>query len=145
MLSEDRRREIATFLRLRRERLQPEQVNLPRGTRRRTSGLRREEVAALDGVSTEWYTWLEQARNVQPSPDTLRRIAAALRLEDGEAQHLLTLAGQGGEMGGNGRAHASSVSPRVQRLLEQFGDFPAWVHGERWDFLAWNRAATIIH
>ncbi|MFO7288076.1 MAG: helix-turn-helix transcriptional regulator [Gammaproteobacteria bacterium] len=145
MLSEDRRREIATFLRLRRERLQPEQVNLPRGNRRRTPGLRREEVAALAGVSTEWYTWLEQARDVQPSADTLRRIAAALRLEAGEAQHLLTLAGQNGEIGGNGQAHTGSVSPRVRRLLEQFGECPAWVHGERWDILAWNRAATVIH
>ena len=145
MLSEDRRREIATFLRLRRERLQPEQVNLPRGNRRRTPGLRREEVAALAGVSTEWYTWLEQARDVQPSADTLRRIAAALRLEPGEAQHLLTLAGQSGEAGGNGHTHACIVTPRVHRLLEQFGQCPAWVHGERWDFLAWNRAATVIH
>ncbi|HEX6993366.1 MAG TPA: helix-turn-helix transcriptional regulator [Gammaproteobacteria bacterium] len=145
MLSEDRRREIATFLRLRRERLQPEHVNLPRGNRRRTPGLRREEVAALAGVSTEWYTWLEQARDVQPSADTLRRIAAALRLEAGEAQHLLTLAGHNGEAGGNRHAHAGAVTPRVQRLLEQFGQCPAWVHGERWDFLAWNRAATVIH
>jgi transcriptional regulator with XRE-family HTH domain len=145
VLSDDRRREVATFLRLRRERLQPEQVNLPRGTRRRTPGLRREEVAALAGVSTEWYTWLEQARDVQPSADTLRRIAAALRLEAGEAQHLLTLAGQSGETGGNGHAHAGSVSPRVQRLLDQFEQCPAWVHGDRWDILAWNRAATVIH
>lgn len=145
MLSEDRRREIATFLRLRRERLQPEQVNLPRGNRRRTPGLRREEVAALAGVSTEWYTWLEQARDVQPSAETLKRIAAALRLEAGEAQHLLTLAGHNGEAGGNGHAHPGSVTPRVRRLLEQFGHCPAWVHGQRWDFLAWNRAATVIH
>jgi len=145
MLSEDRRREIATFLRLRRERLQPEQVNLPRGNRRRTPGLRREEVAALAGVSTEWYTWLEQARDVQPSAETLRRIAAALRLEAGELQHLLTLAGLNGETGATLHARASSVTSRVQRLLDQFGQCPAWVHGERWDFLAWNRAATVIH
>lgn len=145
MLSADRRREIATFLRIRRERLQPEQVNLPRGSRRRTPGLRREEVAALAGVSTEWYTWLEQAREVQPSAETLRRIAVALRLEPGATLHLLTLAGHGGATGGGEHAHADSTSPRLQRLLDRFEDCPAWVHGERWDFLAWNRAATVIH
>lgn len=91
MLSNDRRREIATFLRNRRARLQPEDVGLPRGTRRRTPGLRREEVAALADVSTEWYTWLEQARDVRPSADTLQRIGTALRLEPAEAQHLLVL------------------------------------------------------
>jgi transcriptional regulator with XRE-family HTH domain len=145
MLSNDRRTEIATFLRLRRTRRQPEEVGLPRGGRRRTPGLRREEVAALAGVSTEWYTWLEQARDVHPSPETLRRIAAALRLEPGESQHLLTLAGYGVGEHGNGAARPGVVSPRIQRLLDHLGHCPAWVYGERWDILAWNEAATVIH
>src|SRR5262245_60891176 len=94
-LSEDRRLAVASFLRARRARLRPEQVGLPGGSRRRTPGLRREEVAALAGVSPEWYKWLEQARNVRASEQALRRIAKALRLEPGELRHLLTLSGYG--------------------------------------------------
>lgn len=145
MLSEDRRREIAAFLRTRRERLQPEQLGLPRGTRRRTPGLRREEVAALAGVSIEWYTWLEQARDVHPSAETLQQIAAALQLETGESRHLLTLGGYGIDRVENTADQAREVSPRLQRLLDHFADCPAWIYGERWDFLAWNRATTTIH
>ena len=145
MLSLDRRTEIAAFLRVRRTRRQPEEVGLPRGGRRRTPGLRREEVAALAGVSTEWYTWLEQAREVHPSAETLRRIAVALRLEPGEAQHLLTLSGYGLPEKGNGGERPGSVSPRLQRLLDQLEYCPAWVYGERHDILAWNEAATVIH
>jgi transcriptional regulator with XRE-family HTH domain len=148
VLSEDRRHEIATFLRSRRARLHPEQLGLPRGTRRRTPGLRREEVAALAGVSTEWYKWLEQARDVRASEDALRRIAAALRLEPGETVHLLTLGGYGAEGAREARARApagaATIGPHLQRLLDQLEQCPAWVHGERWDILAWNRAATLI-
>lgn len=144
MLSPDRRTEIAGFLKVRRTRRQPEEVGLPRRGRRRTPGLRREEVAALAHVSIEWYTWLEQARDVHPSADTLRRIAAALRLEPGETQHLLNLAGYGvarGEVAG----HPVEVSPRLQGLIDQLEFCPAWIYGERWDILAWNRAASVIH
>jgi transcriptional regulator with XRE-family HTH domain len=144
MLSSDRRAEIAKFLRIRRTRRQPEEMGLPRGGRRRTPGLRRQEVAALAGVSTEWYTWLEQARDVHPSGETLRRIAMALRLEPGETQHLLTLAGYGLPETGNGAPRPTGVSPRLERLLEQLEYCPAWIYGERWDILAWNRAATVI-
>src|SRR3954452_18607312 len=92
-LSDERRREIADFLRTRRMRRQPEELGLPRGRRRRTPGLRRDEVAAAAGVSAEWYTWLEQARDVQPSVHVLTRIGEALRLEPHETRHLLTLGG----------------------------------------------------
>jgi transcriptional regulator with XRE-family HTH domain len=143
VLSIERRGEIAAFLRVRRTRRQPEDVGLPRGRRRRTPGLRREEVAALAGVSAEWYTWLEQAREVRPSVETLRRIADALRLEPAEAQHLLTLAGYG--IRDQGHPGAVSISPRIQRLLDELTWCPAWVYGERWDILAWNRAATVIY
>jgi transcriptional regulator with XRE-family HTH domain len=145
VLSDDRRREIATFLKIRRTRLQPEEVGLPRGGRRRTPGLRREEVAVLAGLSTEWYTWLEQGRHVRPSADALRRIALALRLESGEYNHLLTLAGYGLSENSNGGTRPTAVSPRLQRLIDELGGCPAWVHGERWDVLAWNEAATLIH
>ena len=81
LMSDERRREIAEFLKTRRMRRQPEELGLPRGRRRRTPGLRREEVATAAGVSAEWYTWLEQAREVRPSAEVLTRIGAALRLD----------------------------------------------------------------
>lgn len=145
MLSDDRRREIAAFLRTRRSRLRPEDVGLPRGSRRRTPGLRREEVALLAGVSTEWYTWLEQARDVRPSAATLRRIGEALRLEPAEVQHLMALGGHENGSVENGSAAAAVLGPQLQLLLDRLEYCPAWVHGERWDILAWNRAATVIH
>jgi transcriptional regulator with XRE-family HTH domain len=145
VLSEERRREIASFLRSRRARIRPEQVGLPRGSRRRTPGLRREEVAALAGISTEWYTWLEQARDVRPSEAVLRSIAEALRLEPGETHHLLTLTGYYRDGTRNGGAPPASISPQLQRLLDELDPCPAWVFGERWDILGWNRGATVIY
>lgn len=144
MLSNDRRKEIAEFLRLRRSRLQPADVGLPNGQRRRTPGLRREEVAGLAGVSTEWYKWLEQARDMRASAETLQRIAKALRLEPGESRHLLTLAGYGIQQDNAGRRRGV-VAPHIQRLMDHLDVCPAWVYGERWDMLAWNHAATVIH
>lgn len=145
MLSDDRRREIADFLRSRRMRRQPEELGLPRGRRRRTPGLRREEVAAAAGVSAEWYTWLEQARDVRPSAQVLTRIGAALRLEPHETRHLLTLAEYAVPASAPELSEPVSVSLRLQRLIDQMDFGPAWVLGERWDILAWNRAASVIH
>jgi transcriptional regulator with XRE-family HTH domain len=145
MLSAERRREIATFLRTRRARLKPEALGLRPGGRRRTPGLRREEVATLAGVSTEWYTWLEQARDVRASADALARIADALRLEPSASRHLLTLAGYGAQTNGDTLVRPADVSPHVQRMLDRLDPYPAWVYGERWDVLAWNRSATIVY
>ena len=145
MLSDERRREIADFLKTRRMRRQPEELGLPRGRRRRTPGLRREEVAAAAGVSAEWYTWLEQARDVQPSAQVLTRIGAALRLEPNESRHLLTLGGYAVPVTGSDVPRSVSVSLRLQRLIDQMEFGPAWVFGERWDIVAWNRAAHVIH
>jgi transcriptional regulator with XRE-family HTH domain len=145
MVSDERRREIADFLRTRRMRRQPEELGLPRGRRRRTPGLRREEVATAAGVSAEWYTWLEQAREVHPSADVLSRISNALRLEPNEKRHLLTLAGYAIAGEGADAPRPVSVSLRLQRLIDQLEYGPAWVFGERWDILAWNRAASVIH
>jgi transcriptional regulator with XRE-family HTH domain len=145
MLSDERRREIADFLKTRRMRRQPEELGLPRGRRRRTPGLRREEVATAAGVSAEWYTWLEQAREVRPSAEVLTRISTALRLEPNETRHLLTLGGYAVPRGGGESVRPVSVSLRLQRLIDQMEYGPAWVFGERWDILAWNRAASVIH
>lgn len=145
VLSEDRRNEISAFLRRRRARLQPAEVGLPNGRRRRTPGLRREEVAGLAGLSTEWYTWLEQARPVRASEDTLRQIARALRLEPGESRHLLTLAGYDMSVREPAPERGVAVGDHIRRLMDQLDPCPAWVYGARWDIMAWNRAATIIH
>src|SRR5271155_526570 len=88
----ERRRAFAAFLRSRRERLVPSEVGLPNGFRRRTPGLRREEVAQLAGVGVTWYTWLEQGRNVSPSTEVLNALAAALRLDAAARRHLFVLA-----------------------------------------------------
>jgi transcriptional regulator with XRE-family HTH domain len=145
LISDERRQQIADFLKTRRMRRQPEELGLPRGRRRRTPGLRREEVASAAGVSAEWYTWLEQARDVHPSAQVLTRIAEALRLEPHETRHLLTLGGYAVPASGAEPLQEVSVSLRLQRLIDQMDFGPAWVFGERWDILAWNRAATVIH
>ncbi len=90
-VSDERRRELGAFLRARRERVAPADVGLPGSGRRRTPGLRREELAAIAGISTTWYTFLEQGRDVRPSRQVLTAIADALRLKEPERAHLLTL------------------------------------------------------
>src|SRR5690242_21273185 len=89
-----RRHELAAFLRSRRERIRPEDVGLRPSRRRRTPGLRREEVAQLAGVGVTWYTWLEQGRDINPSAQVLDAISRTLRFDTHERSHLLTLAGQ---------------------------------------------------
>lgn len=98
----------------------------------------------LAGVSTEWYTRLEQGRDVRASENVLRRIARALRLEPGELVHLLTLSAYGHDIGESEALRSETITPLLQRLLDQLEYSPAWVLGERWDILAWNRAATVI-
>src|SRR6266511_1085395 len=90
----ERRQTLADFLRTRRARLSPADVGLPSGMRRRTPGLRREEVAELANIGTSWYVWLEQGRDVHPSPQVLESLAQALRLTPNERRHLFLLAGK---------------------------------------------------
>jgi transcriptional regulator with XRE-family HTH domain len=137
-----RRDELADFLRRRRESLQPEEVGLPGGGRRRTPGLRREEVAQLAGVGTTWYTWLEQGRDVRASLEVLEAIAAALRMTHAERTHLFVLGR--GEQPPPSRPPAERVVPTTRRLIEHLGGNPAFILGRRWDYLAWNRAALAI-
>ena len=99
-----RRAEMAAFLRSRRERITPEQVGLPPGPRRRTPGLRREEVAQLAGVGVTWYTWLEQGRPINASAQVLGAVAKTLRLDPTERQHLYRLADVADAAGGTGAA-----------------------------------------
>ncbi|WP_367125506.1 helix-turn-helix transcriptional regulator [Streptomyces phytohabitans] len=132
-----RRRELAAFLRSRRERIAPEQVGLPRGRRRRTPGLRREEVAHLSAVGVTWYTWLEQARPIQVSPQVLDALARALLFDQSERAHLFVLAGVPDPM--PGRECTGAVSDSLRRTLEQLEPYPACVQNGRYDLLAYNR------
>jgi transcriptional regulator with XRE-family HTH domain len=136
------RAELADFLRTRRNAITPERVGLPSGGRRRTPGLRREEVAQLAGVGTTWYTWLEQGRDIRASASVLDAISTALRLTPPERAHLFML-GRGEEVGAP-HPQVEKVTPTVRRLIEHMGANPAFVIGRRWDYLAWNRALEVV-
>lgn len=135
-LSEQRRRDLADFLRSRREKMKPETVGIAQVSRRRTPGLRREEVAELAGVGTTWYTWLEQARDIQPSAEVLRRLARALMLNGAEMRHLFALAGKAAPADLDGLVEAPPES--LVRILEDSLQVPAILLGLRWDVLAVN-------
>jgi transcriptional regulator with XRE-family HTH domain len=132
-----RRRELAAFLRSRRERIGPEQVGLPSAGRRRTPGLRREEVAQLAGVGVTWYTWLEQGRDINASEQVLDAIATTLRLDPYERTHLFTLAGAPEPAV---EKECKAISPAIHTMLRQLEPLPATVNNARCDILAYNRA-----
>ncbi|MEV5429024.1 helix-turn-helix domain-containing protein [Streptomyces sp. NPDC052701] len=136
-----RRHELAAFLRSRRERISPEQVGLPRGRRRRTPGLRREEVAQLSAVGVTWYTWLEQARDIQVSVQVLDALARALLLDPSERAHLFQLAGA---VDPTPAATSPSVTPALRAVLEQLEPFPACLQNSRYDILAYNRTYGLL-
>ncbi|RYZ76814.1 MAG: XRE family transcriptional regulator [Proteobacteria bacterium] len=136
-LSESRRRELADFLRTRREKLKPEQLGITQLSRRRTPGLRREEVAEIAGVGTTWYTWLEQARDIQPSAEVLKRLAQALMMNPAETRHMFTLAGRSAPVEVEKLEETPSAS--LLRILQTF-QMPAVLLGSRWDVLAVNEA-----
>jgi transcriptional regulator with XRE-family HTH domain len=131
-----RRTELAAFLRSRRERISPEDVGLPVGTRRRTAGLRREELALLAGVGVTWYTWLEQGRPINASVQVLDSLARTLRLDATERGHLFRLADVPGAAGPADCVECP-LPPEVQRILDAI-PYPASVVTERFDLIAWN-------
>ncbi|MFF5142210.1 helix-turn-helix transcriptional regulator [Streptomyces sp. NPDC013157] len=131
-----RRQELAAFLRSRRERITPEEVGLPRGTRRRTPGLRREEVAQLSAVGVTWYTWLEQARDIQVSVQVLDALARTLLLDASERAHLFQLAGA---VDPTPAASCTGVTPAMYEMLRALEPLPACVQNSRYDILAYNR------
>jgi transcriptional regulator with XRE-family HTH domain len=131
-----RRRELGAFLRSRRERVRPEQVGLPPMRRRRTPGLRREEVAQLAGVGVTWYTWLEQGRDINPSAQVLDAIARTLQFDVHEHSHLFTLAGISTTTIAD---QCLNLCPTAQPLIDQLEPFPATVVNARLDLLAFNR------
>ncbi len=132
---------LGAFLRDRRARIDPASFGLP-GARRRTPGLRREEVAQRANISPTWYTWLEQGRGGAPSADVLNRIATGLMLTEAEREHLFML-GLGRPPEARYR-QADGVSLRLQRVLDALSTSPAIVKTPTWDVLAWNRAAALL-
>ena len=132
---------LGTYLRDRRSKLDPATLGFP-SERRRTSGLRREEVAQRANISPTWYTWLEQGRGGAPSPDVLDRIARALMLTDVEREHLFLL-GLGRPPEVRYRKN-DDVTPRLQRVLDALDPSPALIRTATWDVVGWNRAATVM-
>jgi transcriptional regulator with XRE-family HTH domain len=137
-----RLQELGDFLRTRRARLAPEDIGLPRGSRRRAPGLRRAEVAQLAGVSVDWYTWLEQGRPITVSTQVLESLVSALCLHAQEREHLFFLAHQ--QPPPERAMEPETVSPTLQRFLDHQGLSPAFVLGRRWDVVAWNEAARVV-
>jgi len=132
---------LGTFLRARRMRLDPAAFGLPAG-RRRTPGLRREEVAQRANISPTWYTWLEQGRGGAPSADVIDRIAAGLMLTELERDHLHVLA-----FGHSPEARyreSEGITPRLQRVLDALPTSPAIIRTATWDVVAWNAAAAVV-
>ncbi len=132
-----RRTELAAFLRARRTRIRPADVGLPPGLRRRTPGLRREEVAQLAGIGVTWYTWLEQGRPIHASVQVLDAVARTLRLDQAEIEHLYRLADLPVVPA---EALVVAVSPVLQEILDSLEPMPAMLLNARYDLLASNRA-----
>src|SRR5581483_506872 len=132
---------LGAYLKDRRAKLDPASFGLPL-KRRRTPGLRREEVASRAHVSATWYTWLEQGRGGAPSADVLDRIARAMMMTDVEREHLFLL--------GLGRPpearyqEPKGITPRLQRVLDTLGASPAFIRTATWDVIAWNKAAQMV-
>ncbi|MEU4678705.1 helix-turn-helix transcriptional regulator [Micromonospora sp. NPDC023737] len=135
------KQELGAFLRSRRERLRPQDVGLPSGPRRRTPGLRREEVAVLAHISTEYYVRLEQGRAPRPSGEVLAGIGDALRLTDAESDHLHVLAGTAPSRTG---LYRRDVRPSILALLDRLPQTAAFVTSAAFDVLAWNDLAAAL-
>jgi transcriptional regulator with XRE-family HTH domain len=147
--SSSRRDELRAFLRSRRARLSPADVGLPdNGGRRRTPGLRREELAALAGVGVSWYTWLEQGRDINPSPDVLDALARALRLDPAERRTLFALARTelplADDVAGSDPELLEGDVSQLIALVDSLHPSPAYLLGPLTRILAWNRAASVV-
>lgn len=142
MNNERRRKELADFLRTRRSRLSPQEVGLPGETsRRRTPGLRREEVASLSGISLPWYTALEQGRDIHVSEQVLESLVRTLRLSNDERNHLLVLANPSVIPNAT---EDETIPPALQQILDKLGNYPAYIVDRRWNVSAWNKMTSTL-
>ncbi len=137
----ERRRELADFLRTRRARLSPLRAGLAGKSRRRTPGLRREEVAELADIGIAWYTWLEQGRDIHASAEVLARVARVLELSADETLALFLLARQTPPAL---LPETDTVPPALRRFLDAQSHCPAYLTNRRWDLLAWTPAAAVL-
>lgn len=144
MNSPTRLQMLSEFLRAKRAQILPLSVGLPAGTRRRTPGLRREEVAQLAGVSTTWYTWLEQGRDIQVSASVLDSVAAALKLTVDERKYLYALALEGGAGPAVREEEEPQISPALQRILQELRHCPTIISDRRCHIVGWNEAASHV-
>ena len=139
-----RRAELAAFLRAQRARLRPVDVGLPEdchANRRRTPGLRREEVAQISGISVTWYTWLEQGRKISASEQVIEALARALLLDPDQRRHIRSLAGLSTAAG---ETHADDVLPRLQRLVDAAAPNIASVYDMHFDYVVWNTPYQLL-
>jgi len=136
------REELASFLRSRREATDPVSVGLRPGPRRRTPGLRREELAQLSGISVTWYTWLEQGRHISVSRQVIESLARVLRMAPAEREHLFTVAGLALPAQASG---PPEVDDGLRRLVQTLDPSPAFVVNPWWDLLAYNQAYSVLH
>ncbi|RCX14341.1 helix-turn-helix protein [Anaerobacterium chartisolvens] len=139
-----RRTELSNFLRIRRERLNPEHFKIPVSPRRRTPGLRREELAQLAGVSVSWYTWLEQGRPITVSDQVLESISRVLQLNWAERRHLFLLAKDHLPPSSLSSEDMHCISPQLQQVLDAFGICPAYMLDKFWNIVAWNKSAAKV-
>ena len=133
-----RRQELAQFLRTRRERLSPKVAGLPLGSRRRTPGLRREELSQLAGIGVTWYTRLEQGQDIVVSPQVLESLARVFDLNAAERHHLFVLARD--QVPADSYPLTSTISSQLQGVLDAMGKNPAYVINPRWDIVGWNQS-----
>jgi transcriptional regulator with XRE-family HTH domain len=138
----ERRDDLREFLMARRARVSPEEAGLPAGPRRRTPGLRREEVAVLAGVGVSWYQWLEQGRDITVSPQVLDAVARVLRLNEAERRHLYVLAGLNPPLPSDGQD--GPVAADLLRVIEAWMPKPAHIVDRYWNLVAANEAARLV-
>lgn len=141
---ETRLQALSTFLKSKRAKIAPESVGFPMGSRRRTPGLRREEVAQLAGVSPTWYTWLEQGRDIKVSTSVLDCVASALQLNDDERNYLYALAMETGSSTVQHKEKPSEITPSLQRILQELRFCPTIVSDRRCEIVGWNQAASHV-
>ena len=141
-MEKQRYKELGDFLKTRRARILPSQVGLSEGLRRRTPGLRREEVAYLAGIGLTWYTWLEQGRSIQVSTEVIESLSRVLMLDKEERVHIYTLARQ--VPPADIPLYQGTVSPILQHVLDNLTLSPSFIMDTRWNIIAWNKAASVV-
>lgn len=140
----EQRRALADFLKTRRQQVDCAELPLPHHGRGRSVGLRREDVSHLSGVSITWYTWLEQARDIQPSRQVLEALSRTLQLSGRETAYVLELAGySSAALGSSG--DVQGAPPHIQRLLDALDPYPSYAITSAWDIVGWNHAYEALY